>query len=165
MTLLCSGIYLFVHMPENPQNPADEKTTPPPIAIAQEPRPIGICLSTPWISTANVFTSASWMPWHIRESRKLQALFLAERSRVHEVYIREEHKTKRLSMIIAATLTMVSVVIMVFAPAGRETLSYWLGAAILVIAAGSMGYKRIRGKTPGFSLRADDASGDDENSK
>ena len=81
--------------------------------------------------------------------------FLTERSRVHEAYIREQEKTKRLSLFLSALLLLVACLLFVFAPEGREQVSNWIGAAFLVTAAGAAGYKRIWGRTKNMSFGAD----------
>lgn len=88
-------------------------------------------------------------------SDALGAAFLQERSRVHETYIKEQERTKRIGMILAAILILAAAALILFAPAGRETLSYWIGAALVIFAAGSMGYQRIWGKSKNLSFGAD----------
>src|SRR4051794_882274 len=63
-----------------------------------------------------------------RVSREDTKHFISERSRVHETYIREQEKTRRLSLVLAATCFVAGCVVIVFGPAGRETLSNWIGA-------------------------------------
>ena len=70
-------------------------------------------------------------------------VFVKERSRVHEAFIRETEKTKRLGFGLAAALLALACVIPVFAPVGRETASWWVSVALFVFAAGSMGYTTI----------------------
>jgi hypothetical protein len=41
---------------------------------------------------------------------------------------------------------------------GRETLSYWIGATLVIFAAGAVGYKRVWGKTKDVSMGADHRS-------
>jgi hypothetical protein len=81
--------------------------------------------------------------------------FISERTRLHELYIREQEKTKRLSLILAACVTVAAAGVVLFAPEGRETLSYWIGAALLIFASGAAGYRRVWGKTKSFSFGAD----------
>jgi hypothetical protein len=82
--------------------------------------------------------------------------FVTERSAVHLAYIVEQEKTKRLSLAIAGGLLALAVALPVFAPSGRETLSYLLGAALFVFAAGAAGYARVWAKAPKIEFRADD---------
>jgi hypothetical protein len=86
-------------------------------------------------------------------------LFLTERSRVHEVYIREQHRTQRLSLLLSAILLLAACFVVVFAPAGREYVASWIGAALLVSAAGAAGYKRIWGKSKNIYVGADQGKG------
>lgn len=81
--------------------------------------------------------------------------FVAERSRVHETYIREQERTKRLNFILATILLLAACSIVVFAPHGREGLAHWLGAALLVVSGGAAGYKRIWARSRRISLGAD----------
>jgi O-antigen/teichoic acid export membrane protein len=87
-------------------------------------------------------------------SDALQA-FVVERTRLHEAYIREQERTKRLGLILAAFLILAAATMILFAPAGRETLSYWIGSALVIFAAGSVGYKRVWSKTKSTSFGAD----------
>lgn len=80
--------------------------------------------------------------------------FVAERSRVHETYIREHEKTRRLSAILSAVLLLAASWVVVFAPDGREGVSHWIGAALLVTSAGAAGYQRIWGRSKRISFGA-----------
>jgi hypothetical protein len=82
-------------------------------------------------------------------------LFVTERSRVHETYIREQENTKRLNLILSAILLLAACAVVVFAPAGREGIAHWMGAALLVTSAGAAGYKRIWGRSKRISFGAD----------
>jgi hypothetical protein len=90
--------------------------------------------------------------------------FLTERSRVHERYIIEQERTKRLSLVLSAVLLLAACLIFVFAPTGREVISMWIGAALLVTAAGAAGYKRVWGRSKHMSFGADQKNGDGEDS-
>jgi hypothetical protein len=81
--------------------------------------------------------------------------FFVTRTRTHEMYIREQEKTKRLGLILATILILGAAGMLLFAPEGREKLSYWIGAALVIFAAGSVGYQRVWGKTPDISFGAD----------
>ena len=69
--------------------------------------------------------------------------FITERSRVHETYILETEKTKRWGYGLAAILLAFAFLVPVFAPAGRETVSYMVGLALLIFSAGTVGYTRV----------------------
>lgn len=81
-------------------------------------------------------------------------LFLETRSQLHALYIRETEKTKRTALWLAAGLLALACLIPVFAPVGRETISYWVSIALFVFAAGAMGYSSIsvKGRERSFSL-------------
>jgi hypothetical protein len=77
------------------------------------------------------------------DSELVGGRFLQERSRVHEAFIRETEKTKRLGFGLAAALLALACIVPIFAPEGRETASWWVSAALFVFSAGSMGYTTI----------------------
>src|SRR5262245_31207130 len=81
--------------------------------------------------------------------------FITERTKLHETYIKEQERTKRIGMILSVILILGAAALVLFAPAGRETLSYWIGAALVIFAAGAMGYQRIWGKSKNLSFGAD----------
>lgn len=81
--------------------------------------------------------------------------FVRERTRLHEIYIREQEKTKRVGLILAAIMILGAASLVLFAPQGRETLSYWIGTALVIFAAGAVGYRRLWSKTNGSSFGAD----------
>jgi hypothetical protein len=83
------------------------------------------------------------------------AIFVKERSRVHEVFIREQAKNKRIGLILAFVLIILASLLVLFAPDGRQTLSYWIGGALIIFAAGASGFGRVWGKAYNFSFGAD----------
>ena len=72
-----------------------------------------------------------------------------------ETLVKEQEKTKRISLVLAVTLIIISVLLLIFAPEGKETLSYIVCAVLFVFAAGAVGYKRIWGKVPFAEFKAD----------
>jgi len=54
------------------------------------------------------------------------------------------YRVFRLRYLTAAVLVIAAVVIPIFAPPGRETLSYMASAALLLALAGMFGFSRIR---------------------
>ena len=102
-------------------------------------------LSPPWNSVAERFARGNVA---IQEGSFLSPEdlknFVETRTGLHNLYIRETQRTRRLAMCLAAALLALASVIPVFAPAGRENMSYWIGAALFVFAAGSMGYTSIQ---------------------
>lgn len=82
--------------------------------------------------------------------------FLIDRSRVHERYIVEEAKTKRIALAISAILFLCGCLVIVFAPAGRESLATWIGASMLIVAGGVAGFKRVWAKVPAIDVGADE---------
>lgn len=90
-----------------------------------------------------------------RYSEETALVFLRERTRLHETYIKEQERTKRIGTLLAALLILGAAALILFAPEGRETLSYWIGAALVIFAAGSVGYRRIWGKSRNLFFAAD----------
>ena len=90
------------------------------------------------VATAQVIASAD-----TPEERDRRAKFMAEQ------------KTKRLWLMLSVASLLVALLIVTFAPAGRETLSYWIGGGLVIFAAGSAGYKRVWGRGPKVSIGAD----------
>lgn len=80
---------------------------------------------------------------------------LVQKDHLAAEHLIELEKTKRLWLILSVAALLVALLIITFAPEGRQTLSYWLGGALLVFAAGAAGYRRVLGKAPGFSVGAD----------
>jgi hypothetical protein len=81
------------------------------------------------------------------------------RTKLHVEAVRQGEKTKRLSLVLAAVMVLAALLAILFAPAGREVVSYWIGAALLVSAAGAAGYKRVWGRSKVFSAGADHGAG------
>jgi hypothetical protein len=70
---------------------------------------------------------------------------------------REAQKSKRLLMIAATVLAVVAALAVVFAPQGREVLAQYVGAALVLLAAGAAGYSQLWLKGPLLELRAGQA--------
>ena len=70
--------------------------------------------------------------------------FVKERSVVHTEYIRQAEITKRWAMIVGSVCILLSAIVLVFAPEGREIISYLIGIVLLIVAAGAFGYSRIK---------------------
>ncbi len=103
-------------------------------------------------------TSESEQEWTVFGSNAPEVTELAREMMEADTKIQmavEEEKTKRLWLIMAFVAMLAALLILVYAPPGRETLSHWLGGALLIFAAGAAGYKRVWGKAPGFSVGAD----------
>jgi hypothetical protein len=75
---------------------------------------------------------------------EVMKLFLERRMRVQESFIRETEKTRRTALWLSAGLIALASLVPVFAPAGRETISYWVSIALFVFAAGAAGYSVVR---------------------
>ena len=103
-------------------------------------------LGTPWGETN--LMSVCFSP---RETE----VFLTKRTRLHELYIKEQEKTKRISLILAVLLILIAVALLIFAPKGKETLSYIVCGILFIFAAGTVGYGRIKGKIPFAEFEAD----------
>jgi hypothetical protein len=114
-----------------------------------------INLSAPWedsqYGNANVMSGVALAE---PDGTPIATRFVEQRSKVHETYIKEHNRTKRLGLVISAVLVVASCCVVLFAPAGRETASYIIGAVLVVIAAGVAGFTAIKLKVPGFRLDA-----------
>ncbi len=80
--------------------------------------------------------------------------YIRERTRLHETYIREQARTQRLGLVLAFFLILLAAAVVLLAPSGRENISYWVGIALVVFAAGASGYGRIWGKSGTLSFGA-----------
>jgi len=115
-----------------------------------------IRISAPW----GGYNISQSMGRGIRDEPADPNHFISERSRVHEAYIVEQEKTKRLSLILSAILLLSACLIFIFAPEGREKISTWIGIGLVITAAGAAGYKRVWGKTKSMSFGADNGPSD-----
>jgi hypothetical protein len=70
--------------------------------------------------------------------------FVFERTDLHKTYVLETQKTKRVGLYLAAALIGLACLIPVFAPEGREIISYGLAMTLFVFGAGSMGFTTIK---------------------
>jgi hypothetical protein len=111
-----------------------------------------ISLSPPWGNIPQALGRAS----RCELDGDTQAdLFIRERSRLHRIYVREEARNKRFGLLLAFMLTVIAAAFIQFAPVGREKLSYWVGGALLIFAAGTSGFGRVWGRTADISFGAD----------
>lgn len=67
--------------------------------------------------------------------------------------IKEEQKTKRLAMILSVLLILSAMLIILFAPEGKQELSFWLGGAILISVAGILGFTRMKIKSNDIGVK------------
>jgi len=105
-------------------------------------------LSTPW-GENNILRGTD-----INISRDSE-IFIKERTELHKKYIEQQEKTKRISLVLAVVLILFATALLIFAPEGKETLSYIVCGVLFVFAAGAVGYKRIWGKIPFAEFEAD----------
>jgi len=70
--------------------------------------------------------------------------------------LREREKTKRAMSVLVALLVVAAGALVLFAPTGRETLSYVLSPVILVIAIGAIGATRFTLKTHDVTIKVED---------
>lgn len=82
-------------------------------------------------------------------------LFIRERTRLHETYLHEEARSRRFGLLLAFMLIVIAATFIQFAPVGREKLSYWIGGALLIFAAGASGFGRVWGRASDISFGAD----------
>lgn len=112
-------------------------------------------LSPPWGAGSQIVRVQQMASVSNHLQSALAEEFVKERTRVHELYIREQERTKRIGLVLSAVLILAAAAMILFAPSGRETLSYWIGAALVIFAAGAGGYKRVWGKTKNMTFGAD----------
>jgi len=110
-----------------------------------------ISISAPW-GNKNIMQSINSAEVN---NPRIQELFIKDRSRVHLEYIKEVEKTKRVYLIISALLLALALLIVFFSPEEKQTVSYWIGASLLVLAAGAAGYKRIWVKSKLLEIKGD----------
>ena len=66
----------------------------------------------------------------------------------------EREKTKRLLIGAACLLFIIAALVAVFAPSGKEGLSYALSAVLVVIALGAIGAAQFKVRLPGINVEA-----------
>ena len=123
--------------------------------LKDKSEPSYVSLSTPWRDPKQCRLVPSMINSIGMASDEVVDMFVKERTRLHESYVREQERTKRVAMLLSAILIVTAAGMVLFAPAGRETLSYWIGVALVIFAAGAMGYQRVWGKSKNISFGAD----------
>lgn len=111
---------------------------------------------------ASVRISAPWGEGQYFDPGPMQAVvqqqatndFLRIRSELHRTYIVEQEKTKRLGLLVACALLIVGAAVVIFAPDGRDAVANWMGGALVVAAAGAVGFSRVHAKSPLFEVGA-----------
>lgn len=135
-----------------------------------------ITLAVPWVSTSNIsqscrvvntasgasgtsgdfnFNTITGKVKSENDSNNVQDNFIKERTRLHEIYIREEFRNKRIGLILSFILILAAAVIVMFAPKGREKMSYWVGSSLVIFAASAGGFGRFWAKAASISFGAD----------
>ncbi|MDE5461555.1 MULTISPECIES: hypothetical protein [unclassified Bradyrhizobium] len=106
----------------------------------RKPRDATVNLSAPWgLCTARIIGDAA--------DAADEEVFIVQRSALHALYISETEQTKRLSLSLAAGLLALACILPIFAPPGREVISYWLSISLFVFSAGSIGFTNILYRT------------------
>lgn len=118
-----------------------------------------IDLKPPWPVSADAPGPFCHFEPHPQASPGKQAetakVFIEERSAVHTEYIREDQRTRRLTLMLAAGLIAVAALVSVFAPAGHEVLAYAAAVALVAFAAGAIGFTAIKWKGAEFTKDSD----------
>ena len=83
-----------------------------------------------------------------------QKHFLSARSKVHETWIIESNKTRRVSLIVSAVLVIAAAALLVFSPKEKEIISYGVAGAIVLLSSGIAGYGFLKIKTKNFSAES-----------
>ena|ERR1700730_9296485 len=105
---------------------------------------VEVNLSTPWVIDGQ-HRLMSYQTNSVSAFDDSTALkFVSERSKVHREYIREVEKTKRHGYSLSAVLLLIAVVVPIFAPEGREVISYITSGGLTLFAAGVFGYSKIK---------------------
>jgi len=86
--------------------------------------------------------------------------FIDLRTQFHRAYFADQECTRRLSLVLATVLLLSGIFLVVFAPQERQGLSYFLGGALVVFAAGAAGFRRVWGKSKYLSFGADQRNQD-----
>ena len=120
-----------------------------------------ISLSAPWNAGAR-FARGNINAQSARYLSKDEAKsFIEKRTDLHAIYIRETERTRRFTLGLAASLLALASVVPFIAPEGRESISHFVSLALLVFAAGAVGYSKVRlsskDKVFSFSQGQDDA--------
>lgn len=110
-----------------------------------------IKISAPWGHTRQGYGSKMGYS----KNSKVQENFIKERSRVHLEYIKENEKTKRISLVTSAILLVFGLLIIIYCPTEKQTLSNWIGGSLIILAAGTAGYKQIWAKSKIIEIKAD----------
>jgi hypothetical protein len=67
---------------------------------------------------------------------------------------RELERTRRLLIVVAGFCILAGAALIVFAPQGKEGVSYVVGAALVVLSLGAIGVQEFRLKTVGLQIDA-----------
>ena len=118
-----------------------------------------IKLSVPWESSIYNMSCQSYIcnenVSRFPASSNHSNVFITERTRLHETYIRQQAINKRIGMILSFILILSAALIVTFAPNDRQNISYWVGASLVVFAGGAVGFGRVWGKAANISFGAD----------
>ena len=87
-------------------------------------------------------------------------VFIRERSAVHSKYIEETEKTKRTAIIVGCLCLLSSAAVLLFAPSGKEIVSYVIAFVLFIVAAGAFGFTRVAVKRGDFTVGADRGDSD-----
>jgi hypothetical protein len=104
-----------------------------------------LSLEPPWHEVKANFACLCSAQGHVDPN--VLCSFIATRTQLHQVYIEQTETTKRISLGICAGLIVIAAILQVVAPPGKEAMSLWIGCALLVFAAGVMGYARVSVKS------------------
>lgn len=69
-------------------------------------------------------------------------------------HLSEREKTRRMLVLATVVLTLFSGALLVFAPEGKETVSYVVAGVLFIFALGSIGATVFAFKLPGVSVNA-----------
>lgn len=118
-----------------------------------------VSMSPPWVGDKSCIRN-NWAMQNASSSYDDERLieFVKRRSEVHERYISETEKTRRLSLGLAALAFIAALLVLAFVPKDDSILSYGIAVTLLVTAAGAAGYKRVWAKTSKIEVSVDENS-------
>lgn len=107
-----------------------------------------IRLQPPWGDSQNVIRGDSNVSRYANVATKIDPetarAFIRMRTEAHVKFTEQTETTKRLGYGLSAILLVVALIIPVFAPQGRETISWITSACLALFSAGAFGYSSIK---------------------
>src|SRR5258708_19892054 len=77
------------------------------------------------------------------EADQATAAFISKRTKLHETFIRETERTRRLRMVVATVLFALGCILLVFAPSAHEWLSWGFILPLFLFSHGPVAYPTL----------------------